>query len=362
MSPEQVDYSKFDVVDFAFALPNANYGLDWDTTGAPGLLARVVKAAHAAGKKAKLSIGGWTGSGHFSTAVSTAANRQIFVNNILQTYKQYDLDGIDIDWEYPGQQGEGSNAVSPADSQDMLQFLQLLRQALPPLALITAAVQTEVLAGPDGKPLTNVSDFAKVLNWVLIMNYDTYETASPPGPNAPLYDSCKSSRQPKANAVAAYNAWTNAGFPADQLVLGLPSYGYVISSSATALRERSESQPVRSLHQLSRRFAATPADDSGQIQFRSLVSENILTRNADGSFAVNPSSGFTRQWDACSATPFLTSASAAQTIPYDDPQSLAIKAKWVKDMGMGGVNLFDVHGDTSQWDLVNTVRTAMGVV
>jgi hypothetical protein len=61
--PEKVDFKRFDWIDFAFALPDQNFNLTWDDpSGAPALLRRLVNAAHANGKKVKLSVGGWTGS------------------------------------------------------------------------------------------------------------------------------------------------------------------------------------------------------------------------------------------------------------------------------------------------------------
>jgi chitinase len=61
--PEKIDFGRFDWIDFAFALPNEQFGLNWDNDDmAPKLLHRLVTAAHAKGKKVKLSVGGWTGS------------------------------------------------------------------------------------------------------------------------------------------------------------------------------------------------------------------------------------------------------------------------------------------------------------
>ena len=115
-------------------------------------------------------------SRYFSYAVSTPANRQTFVSNIIAVYNQYELDGIDIDWEYPGRGGESSHGVSPADSENMLLFLQQLRSALPKDAIITTTAQMVVITGPNGHPLKNASSFAQVLDWVMLMNYDDFES------------------------------------------------------------------------------------------------------------------------------------------------------------------------------------------
>ncbi|KAF8195755.1 glycoside hydrolase family 18 protein [Mycena galopus ATCC 62051] len=342
--PEKIDFSRFDWIDFAFALPTKDCGLTWDDPdNAPLLLERLVTAAHDGGAKVKLSVGGWTGSKYFSSVVSTDQSRNTFIQNIYRLYSRFNLDGIDIDWEYPGSQGQAGNEVSEWDSANFLTFLQLLRARLPYGAAISAAVLTTPFHGSDGEPMTDVSQYAQVLNWTLLMNYDVWGASSNPGPNAPLFDACNNSTQPEASADAAVKAWTAAGFPASQLVLGVPAYGYVSKSTATRLRTRQT--PVQDV---------TLAGEGGQIQFRDLVQQGALVRNPDGSF--DGSGGFTRSFDECSSTPFLRSVSRGQVVTYDDPQSLAMKATLAKRMGLLGVNVFDVTGDTDCWDLVDGLR------
>jgi hypothetical protein len=61
--PEAIDLSRFDWIDFAFAVPNDSFALNWDgSDGAPDLLSRLVAVAHQHDKKVKLSLGGWDGS------------------------------------------------------------------------------------------------------------------------------------------------------------------------------------------------------------------------------------------------------------------------------------------------------------
>lgn len=56
------------------------------------------------------------------------------------------------------------------------------------------------------------------------MVYDlTGSWADPPGPNAPLNDTCAGGKT--GSVVSALAAWTNAKFPANQLVLGVGAYG-----------------------------------------------------------------------------------------------------------------------------------------
>ncbi|KAH9844225.1 glycoside hydrolase superfamily [Rhodofomes roseus] len=415
--PEKIDFGRFDWIDFAFAVPDQSYNLTWDgSDAAPDLLERLVTVAHDSGKKVKLSVGGWTGSQYFSPAVSDAASRQTFASNIRAFYDAFDLDGVDIDWEYPGQGGNDGNVVSPDDTSNFLSFLQLLRATLPSDAKMSAAVQTVPFADASGNPLGDVSAFAQVLDWVLIMNYDAWGSSKTPGPNAPLSDACHNSTQPVASAAAAVRAWTSAGFPVNQLVLGVPSYGYISQSTATHLRQRSRptlrrrshGRRLRNRHRTrsslvqwteadsdsdtagSPTIMATNDDGSaadGQVQFRGLVLQGILQyapqepyegqpedtalggSSAPTRFFANTKeidslydgwSGFMREWDECSSTPFLRSGAAEQVVTYDDPLSLGMKANFAQGVGMLGVNMFDVTGDTDQWDLTDAVRRGLG--
>ena len=59
------------------------------------------------------------------------------------------------------------------------------------------------------------------------MNYDIWGSWSDTvGPNAPLNDSCVPSQYQQGSAVSAVKAWTAAGFPACEIILGVASYGH----------------------------------------------------------------------------------------------------------------------------------------
>jgi chitinase len=57
----------------------------------------------------------------------------------------------------------------------------------------------------------------------------------------------------------------------------------------------------------------------------------------------------------------LRSAFTKQVITYDDPESIGLKAAFAKEVGMLGVNLFDLHGDTDYWDLTDSARKSIGL-
>ncbi|CAE7226628.1 unnamed protein product [Rhizoctonia solani] len=358
--PERIDFKRFAWIDFAFAVPDENRQLVFTSDTSEDVLHRLVRAAHAHGSRVKLSIGGWTGSRYFSDAVSSDAKRRELVTNTIQMYKKFNLDGVDIDWEYPGVQGAGNNQISPQDSANFLLFLQLLRSQLPKSAKLTAATQVTPFAGPDGRPLQDVSAFAQVLDWILIMNYDIWGASPTPGPNAPLRDGCHNSTQPDASASASIAAWMAAGFPPSQITLGLPSYGYVQTSSSKTLIQRGLREEMYATGTGAVRVKGEgEGNDSGQVQFKQLVQTGALKLNSNGNYV--GAGGFNRLWDVCSSTPYLVSQNAKQVIAYDDPQSLAMKAAFARGAGLLGVNMFDVHGDTENWTLTDAIREGLGL-
>ena len=111
---------------------------------------------------------------YFSSAVRTQEARDLFVNSINDVYNEFKLDGIDLDWEYPGLGGAEGNEVDPNDSSNFLLFLQKLRSVLPAGTCITAAVQTVPFMDARGEPMKDLRPFAALLNWTMLMNYDVW--------------------------------------------------------------------------------------------------------------------------------------------------------------------------------------------
>jgi len=320
------------------------------------LLPQFVSAAHAKNVKALLSIGGWTGSMHYSTNVATDASRQGFVKAIVALVKKYNLDGIDFDWEYPNGTGIGCNAKSPDDTANYLKFLQALRaDPVGKNLILTAAVFVAPFNDANGTPSTDVSGFAKVLTYIAIMNYDIWGAWSTGvGPNAPLADACAGTGHQQGSATSAVAAWNAAGIPKNQIVLGTASYGHsfiVKKSDAYSSGTTLASYPP---------FDATvyPQGDasdvppygvdacgnvqhaSGEFTFHGLVDAGWL--NSAG----KPASGYQYRFDTCSKTAYIYSPAKQQMVSYDDAPSWTAKGSFIKSNGLAGFATWDASGDS----------------
>src|SRR5579863_9546409 len=71
-----------------------------------------------------VSVGGWLWSQNFSDMALTAASRRVFEDSAMEFLARYDLDGLDIDWEYPGLPGAGH----PYRAEDKQNFTALLAE------------------------------------------------------------------------------------------------------------------------------------------------------------------------------------------------------------------------------------------
>ncbi|KAH9482515.1 Chitinase A1 [Psilocybe cubensis] len=336
----------------------------------PDLLPQFVSEAHKNGVKALVSIGGWTGSTGFSTNVGSADNRTAFVKTVLNLAKKYKLDGIDFDWEYPANQGIGCNAINPNDTANFLAFLQELRKdSLGSTLILSAAVATVPFFGPNGSPLADVSGFAKVLDYIAIMNYDIWGPwSSSVGPNAPLNDTCASPANQQGSAVSAVQRWNQAGIPFHQIVLGVAAYGHSFKvSKADAFVQGSNTQLVAYPS-----FDATahPSGDAwddgagvdecgnaqapgGDVDFWGMVAGGYL--KADGT----PNDGIAFRFDSCSQTPYAYNSTTEIMVSFDNAQSFAAKGNFIREANLRGFATWEAGGDFNDI-LLDSIRKAAG--
>jgi len=268
-----------------------------------------------------VSVGGWLWSTNFSDISLTAQSRATFAGSVMEFLTQYDLDGLDIDWEYPGLIGSGH----PFRSEDKENFTLLLKE------LRTRFDQQEkkthrrlyltIAAGMSDDFLahTEMDKVQRYLDTINLMTYDMYEPSSDAltGHHAPLYTN---SADPKhSSADASVKAFEKAGVPAAKILLGLPFYGHMWG------------QVSDQNHGL---FQAGKAVPNGYAPYR-LISSTMLDH------------GYTRYWDNTASVPYLYSDQERIFISYEDPESIAKKCTYVRTHKLGGVMFWDYESDPS---------------
>ncbi|KAI3616545.1 glycoside hydrolase family 18 protein [Moniliophthora roreri] len=355
-----VSWSKYTQLTYAFAetTPDVNtlsLAVNGDASGAE-LLHDFVEAAHANGVKAAVSIGGWTGSRWWSTAVGSAENRTTFVKTLTDFAVEYDLDGLDFDWEYPGNQGIGCNTIVPEDTQNFLSFIQELREdTIGSKLILSAATATRPFIDASGASIADTSAFAKVLDFIAIMNYDIWGPWSATvGPNAPLDDSCAPSDAQVGSAASAVKAWTASGFPAEQIVLGVASYGHSFRVRQSDAFEDGSTDTLRAYPPFD--AADRPSGDAwddpagvdvcgvqqlpgGNFNFWGLIDGGFLDSSG------NPTPGTPFRFDSCSQTPYVYNTSTEIMVSFDNADSFTAKGNFIANMGLAGFAMWEAGGD-----------------
>ena len=264
--------------------------------------------------KVLLSIGGW-GSGNFSEMAATENNRKAFAADCQRVVKEFGLDGIDLDWEYPTSSAARISS-SPADRDNFTLLMRDIRQAIGKDKLLTFASASN--AGyVDFKGVEPYVDF------VNIMTYDIIGNGS--GHHAGLYRS-EYTGAPGRNLSCeeSVEAHIKAGIPIHRLVLGIPFYGHG--------RDK------------------VP----GYIDFKNIINRKgvlgIITR--DGETILEDHRDM---WDAMAQVPYWVDGDGKFVLSYESPRSIAIKCEWLKKKGMLGAMYWDYPADNEEGTLQKAV-------
>lgn len=240
--------------------------------------------------KVLLSIGGW-GRGNFSPMAKDAAKREAFAKSCRTFCEKYNLDGIDIDWEFPGNNSSGESSPS-GEKQSYNLLMRDLRAALGDELLLTMAASSD----------PGYYDFKGCIQYLDFVNVMTYDMSGPPNHHSALYRGGK-----------VGNGWLvmsesiqkhlNAGIPASKLVMGLAFYGNSGQGSQISLQE---------------------------------IKDGI----ASGKWADH--------WDDTAKVPYVTDKDGKFAYGYDDDRSLTIKCQYIMKQKLAGGMYWEYANDDKE--------------
>ena len=178
--------------------------------------------------KILISVGGWTWSGGFSDMCLTKESRSKFINSAIEFIKTNNLDGIDIDWEFPNLIGYG-NVYRPEDKENFTSLAKELRSALDQLEKDGKHYWLTAATGSFDDYLANteMDKVQKYMDFVNVMAYDFCEpdADSIAGHHTPLYTNPRDPHQ--SSSAAMIQKYIQIGVPPEKIVLGVPFYGHV---------------------------------------------------------------------------------------------------------------------------------------
>jgi chitinase len=272
--------------------------------------------------KILISIGGWSWSKNFSDAVLTDTSTRNFALSAVDIVSKYNLDGIDIDWEYPGMIGD-SNVYRPQDKQHYTDLFKELRGDLDSLSLTTKMkyyVTTAVGGSQHYIDHTEMDKVQQYTDYINIMSYD-YAGGSDPisGHHTNLYVSSGDSDQYSAHR--SIQAFIKAGVPPAKIVIGMAFYGK---------GWQMESADNNGLY----RKALKSARGGGFTYLK----DSLVNRN-----------GYKEYWDATAKAPYLFNEEKKIFISYDNERSVKEKCKYVKQHHLAGAMFWEYNSDKKEY-------------
>ncbi|KAM0540021.1 hypothetical protein ACHAO7_011598, partial [Fusarium culmorum] len=163
-----------------------------------------------------LAIGGWGDNVGFNAAIQTDQTMETFARKVKQTLDSVGFDCLDIDWEYPGGNGEDHKRINECDNVKQIKqfpkFLQKIKQFIGDKQLSIA------VPGLKRDMLAYVSEYVSIINknvdFINVMSYDLMNRR----------DHLTTHHVSVEGAESAIDNYLSLGFPASKLVLGIPFY------------------------------------------------------------------------------------------------------------------------------------------
>ena len=337
VKPTSIDYSKYSIINYAFFKPELSGAISSTDTWADDNLLNgqpnwaqggyypntsIISRAHNAGVKVLPSIGGWTLSDNFPIIAADPVKRNNFANACVQLINQYQFDGIDLDWEYPGYVDHGG---SPADKNNFTLLLQTVRTALTNLGNQNG--KTYLLTSCFGASQAHMNNIdwpavVPLLDCINLMSYDFFGAwDNTTNHNSPLYAPAQG--DPTFNINSAVNSLlTTYNVPAQKICTGLAFYGRSFKTPSAP-----------QLH--------GPASGSG---------DNTTFSEDDGTplyyNVLKKMSLFDQYTDNLAVSPYLLGKNGLKTfLSYDDSLSIYAKASYIKNKNLRGCIIWEITGD-----------------
>ena len=271
--------------------------------------------------KVMMMVGGWGAHADgFSMMAKDEKKRDEFCHSVNEHMKKYNLDGIDIDWEYPTVSADNETGRDDNDTQNFNILLRQLRDTLGTSKIIS-------FASSSSAKYVDWPTAIKYIDYVNVMTYDM--GAAPKGHNSPLY---KSSTFDSRSCEESVDLHKKAGVPYNRQVMGIPFYGKAEKSPASGTK----------IFEYSVKYYEIPG---------------ILN---DGKYKDKPlARPVTRVWEKTACVPYLVDESGKNVLSYDDPESMAAKGAFIKNKGLLGGMFWEFRYDTDDMALQKALVQAI---
>jgi chitinase len=274
--------------------------------------------------KIMVSIGGWGGCAPCSDLFSSAAHRTTFAKTTVALFNQYNIDGIDLDWEYPVIEGYPGHKYDTADKTNFTALVKNLREEMGNKYLLSFA------AGGFTSYLEQSIDWKEVVPLVDFINLMTYDlvngNSTVTGHHTPLAGYLPG----QETTETCVNWLLRKNIMPDKLIIGAAFYARVWENVADL---------NQGLYQ------------QGKFKY-SLPYKNFA-------FYFSDSSGFTYHWDKKAKAPFQYNQQKKLFATFDDKRSIGEKSKFIRKKKLGGMMFWELSEDVPVNGLVDEIHKTL---
>ena len=305
----------------------------------PKLEAVVIQKARNPNLKVMIACGGWGADG-FSDIALTEESRVKFINSASEFIRKYQLDGMDIDWEYPGISGAGTKARKE-DTKNFTALMRGLRAMLD--TFDTHKVLTFASAGwKRYYDFIEVNEVMKYADFTNVMTYD------------------------QVNGVSIYTGHhTPLGKIRSEDIQGTPFYTHLDSLYRTGTNPDPDPRSAQKIVEFlieqgvdpkqiviggafyGRVWKGVPPKNNGLYQRSGGIETGWMAYHKIRA-SYEKDGSFQRYWDDTAQAPFMYNDTDSLLVSYDDTVSVAKKTKYTIAKGLGGIMFWELGNDTKE--------------
>lgn len=270
--------------------------------------------------KIMVSIGGWGGCGPCSELFASAEHRATFAKTTVALFKQYGVDGIDLDWEYPTIEGYPGHRYAPEDMNNFTELIRALRREMGKDYILSFA------AGGFTRFLEGSVDWAAIMPEVDFVNLMTYDLTSGASKTTGHHTPLANNTTQKQSATNCIDWLIAHHVPANKLVMGAAFYARIWEDVANI--------------------------NHGLYQSGKFIQGLSYKKSAEY-YAATP--GYKYYFDHQAKAPYQYNADKKLFATFDDSRSLKKKTAFIRKHKMAGIMFWELSQDKTEDGLVGVI-------
>lgn len=274
--------------------------------------------------KIMVSIGGWGGCATCSDLFSSEEHRITFAKTTVALFKEYGIDGIDLDWEYPTIEGYPGHKYQQSDKNNFSALIKTLRKEMGQEYLLSFA------AGGFTKYLEHSVDWGAIMPEVDFVNLMTYDLVNGYSTETGHHTALAGYRKNQESTQNCVNWLLKNIVPSQKLVIGAAFYARI--------------------------WENVPDINHGLYQ-PGKFKQGVSFKNFPDYFS--HSSGFKYYWDKKVKAPYQYNATKKLFATFDDKRSIKAKVKFILRQNLGGIMFWELSEDSPSNGLVDAIYDSM---